>query len=126
MPEQSTDQRFVVHFALAPDGSAFVASLTDAGTGDQIAALQLRRDLVTATVYAVQPVALELRSNGQVAAFAPVTDADLATGTLRELLNEALEGLSPGEDAEDLAELETMLEHELHRVRRMRLTGERG
>lgn len=126
MPEQSTDQRFEVHFALAPDGDAFVASLANAGTGEQIAALQLPRDLVTATVYAIQPVVLELRSNGVVAAFDRLTDADLATATLQELLNEALEGLSPGEDAEDLAELETMLEHALHRVRRMRLTGERG
>lgn len=125
MPEQSTDQQFEVHFVLAPDGDGFVASITNAGTGDQIAALQLPRDLVTATVYAIQPVALELRSNGQVATFDPVTDADLATGSLQELLKEALEGLSPAEDAEDLAELETILEHALNRVRGMRLTGER-
>lgn len=126
VPEQSTDQRFEFQFALAPGGDAFVASLTDAGTGDQIVALQLPRDLVTAAVLAVHRVALELRSNGQVAAFDRLTDADLATGTLQELFDEALEGLSPAEDAADLAELETMLEHTLLRVRGIRHAAERG
>lgn len=126
MPEQSTDQRFEVHFALAPGGDAFVASLVDIATGGQIVVFQLPRDIVTAAVLAAHPVALELRSNGKLAAFDTVMDADLATGTLQELLDEALEGLSPGEDAEDLAELETMLEHALNRVRGMSHTGERG
>ena len=126
MPEQSTDQRFEVHFARAPDGDAFVASLVDVATGGQIFVFQLPKDIVTAAVLAAHPVALELRSNGKLAAFDTVTNADLATGTLQELLDEALEGLSPGEDAVDLAELETMLEQALHRVRGMRHTGERG
>ena len=126
MPEQWTDQRFEVHFALAPGGDAFVASLVEIATVGQIFVFQLPGDIVTAAVLAAHAVALELRSNGKLAAFDTVTNADLATGTLQELLDEALEGLSPGEDAEDLAELETMLEHALRRVRRMRLTGERG
>jgi len=126
VPEQSTDQRFEVHFALAPGGDAFVASLTNGGTGDPIVVVQLPRDLVTAAVRASHPVALELRSNGQLAAFDPLTDADLATHTLQELFDDALEGLSPTEDAADLAELEKMLERVMLRVRGVRQVAERG
>lgn len=126
VPEQSTDQRFEVHFALAPGGDTFVASLTNGGTGDPIVVVQLPRDLVTAAVRAAHPVALELRSSGHVAAFDPLTDADLATGTLQELFDEALEGLSPTEDAADLAELEKMLERALLRIRGVRQVAERG
>jgi len=125
VPEQSTDQRIEVHFTLAPGGDAFVASLTHAETGDPIVVVQLPRDLVTAAVRAAHPVALELRSNGHVAAFDPLTDADLATGTLQELFDEALEELSPTEDAADLAELETMLERVLLRIRGVRQVAER-
>lgn len=126
VPEQSTDQRIEVHFELAPGGDAFVASLTHSGTGDPIVVVQLPRGLVTAAVRAAHPVALEFRSNGQLAAFDPLTDADLATGTLQELFGDALEGLSPTKDAADLAELEKMLERVLHLVRGIRLAAERG
>lgn len=126
VPEQSTDQRIEVHFTLAPGGDAFVASLTHAGTGDPIVVIQLPRDLVTAAVRAAHPVALELRSSGHVAAFDPLTDEDLATGTLQELLDEALEGLSPAEHAADLVVLETMLERALLRVRGKGQAAEQG
>lgn len=119
MPEQSTDQRFEVHFALAPDGDAFVASITNAGTGDQIAALQLPRGLVTATVLKAHPVALELRSNGQLVAFDREMGADLAKASLGEIFSEMLKILSR-DDETDLVKLEAILELSLFELRELR------
>ena len=79
------------------------------------------RNLVVAGVLAANPIALELRGHGVVAAFDRHTNEDLATGKLKTLLDEALEGLSHAEDAAaDVGELERTLEQALLRVRTMR------
>jgi hypothetical protein len=112
-----------------PETSDFVLAIVDGGTGRRIATLCVPTDVMERAVLRHLSVALELRPDGTVVAFADTgATPDLAAKTLTDLIGEALSVVSPEDDAADLAALEQMLEASLAAVQqeRQRLAARSG
>lgn len=100
-----------IRFARDSDGESYVVSLVEPESAGTLAALRLPADIVEPTVLAGTGLQLELRADGRVVAFSDRVEAtDLVARSLNELVTEALDLLSPVDDADALAELQATLE----------------
>lgn len=100
-----------IGFARDSDGESYVVSLAEPGSAGTLAALRLPADIVEPTVLAGTGLQLELRADGRVVAYSDRLEAtDLVARSLIELMAEALDVLSPADDADELAELQAKLE----------------
>ena len=100
-----------IGFARDSDGESYVVSLAAPESVGTLAALRLPAHIVEPIVLAGAGVQLELRVDGRVVAYSDRLEAkDLVAHSLNELVTEALDVLSPAEDADELAELQVTLE----------------
>lgn len=100
-----------IGFARDSDGEGYVVSLAEPELTGTLAALRLPADIVEPIVLAGADVQLELRVDGRVVAYSDRLGAtDLVARSLSELVTEALDVLSPTDDVDELAELQTTLE----------------
>jgi hypothetical protein len=108
-------------FAHDADSGDYVLTLVDTVSQRKLVSIQVPAAMVEAVLRESAGVALEVRSNGMVAAFADRGNSyDLAVKPIGQLIAEMLEVLSVDEDSDDLAKLETALEAALSSVRRER------
>jgi len=92
-------------------------SLAEQGSAGTLAALRLPGDIVDPIVLAGADFQLELRADGQVVAYNDRVEArDLVARSLNEIVAEALDVLSPVDDADELADLQATLEMMLSAV----------
>ena len=118
-----------LEFLRDPETSDYVLATVVGGTGCRVSAMCLTTGVMEQDLVRDLSVAMELRPDGTVVAFADTgATPDLAAKTLTDLIGEALSVVSPEDDAEDLAKLEQMLEASLVAVQqeRQRLAARSG
>lgn len=120
MPGPETRQTTTTRFAFCDTADGYVLTLVTEGSEAPVLNVTLDQDLVETSVLQKAALALELRPDGSVVAYADVREStDLAAVSLADLVNDAL-AVADADDADLLAKLETTLRNALETTRATR------
>ena len=120
MPGPETRQSTKTRFAFSDAADGYVLTLVTEGSEAPVLNVTLDQHLVEASVLQKATLAIELRPNGSVVAYADGREAtDLAAVALADLVHDAL-AVADADDADLLADLETTLRKALETTRATR------
>lgn len=120
MPGPETRLTTTTRFAFCDTADGYILTLVTEGSEAPVLNVTLDQALVETSVLQKAALALELRPDGSVVAYADAREStDLAAVSLTDLVNDAL-AVADADDADLLAELETILRNALETTRATR------